>query len=228
MRFRQDRAPIPVYVFEETPVAVGQLVRRRFVSRGLLLIVDFDDTLFPYVPATKHPRANADNRSRTSLFNHLGFFHDPSRMPAQAWLDLQMIEDAANRLLLQSNASRVVIVTLANRSWVESVLSTFMPTLLARLMQGGVQIVSAREDNPSINCPFAAKIRTFLRVHTREEAAVVVGDSPHEVEGGFQLRRFAQVTIVRFVKRPNVFEITRQLDFTRRTLALEPRYIVYR
>jgi hypothetical protein len=133
-----------------------------------LIILDFDDTLFP----------------TTWLLNEGFLDGDAALDPVQSAL-LQRLEDhAAKTLQMAMQYGEVVIITNAMQGWVEHSCAVFMPSLVPFLQQ--IKIVSARSSYESEDVPsptswktlaFAREVGRFCNGPSEARTIISLGDS---------------------------------------------------
>ena len=75
------------------------------------------------------------------------------------------------------------MVTNANRLHATKTIHRWIPDLEEGISVRGMEIVSSRDENPNVSNPYWCKLLSLRRVFKNEEAMVVVGDGPFEVEG---------------------------------------------
>jgi len=136
-----------------------------------LLVLDWDDTLSPTTWIGKH-----------------GLTLQSPTVPDELRKELDAHAKKVVRTLdVACDLGRVIIVTNAERGWVELSAKKFLPEVCSRLE--GIQIVSARTQYETESCqnPIEWKMRAFLTVARAHVSAfgpdpslISVGDSVHE------------------------------------------------
>jgi hypothetical protein len=181
-----------------------------FDKAETLLIFDWDDTILP-----------------STWLNQQGLRLDPDSQPT-AWHQERLHEVALNAIEVFNMAKTfgtVVLVTNAERGWIELSCQKFMPALYPSL--GSIPIVSARTtyETAALQNPLDWKLLAFeneikrfygaecLAVHEKRKNIVSLGDSFHEREA--LLRTTAGLPgcrpkSVKFVERPDISQIVNQ------------------
>lgn len=182
----------------------------RFSMEETALIFDWDDTVLP-----------------STWVQCQGLRLDESS-ELTAWHREQLAEvaaTAAETLRIAKQHGTVVIVTNAERGWVELSCQKFLPTLYPAIE--GVKVLSARTTYESSQCssPLDWKLRAFeaeirrlfgadtLNSSEKRKNILSLGDSVHEREA--LLRATAQLPncvakSLKFVERPDISQICKQ------------------
>jgi hypothetical protein len=171
-----------------------------------LVIFDWDDTLFP-----------------TSWLQRQGFFKADAVPSMQQTAQLQKLADVVERTLRTALLfGKVVVVTNAEKGWVEVCCSKLMPSLAQVLSE--VDIVSARSayerhsQNPSEwkRLAFAHEVEQ-LHIQSNEQLNVVsVGDSLYEQHAVMAVCENVQncfAKSLKFMDKPSIEELVDQHDF---------------
>mmetsp|Transcript_38871 Transcript_38871/g.88401 ORF Transcript_38871/g.88401 Transcript_38871/m.88401 type:complete len:269 (-) Transcript_38871:79-885(-) len=184
----------------------------RFSPEDTVLIFDWDDTFFP----------SSWVKEKVTY---------PNGMPMLAdWQQDELVELSRlveETLCLAKQLGTVLLVTNAERGWIELSCQTFMPKLLPAL-QDKVTVMSARSlyESPSNVSPFEWKLRAFENELERIFAAdaksnrrknvVSLGDSSHEREALMHATANlpnCRTKSLKFVDRPDVAQLCRQHAF---------------
>ncbi len=187
-----------------------ELSCKRYSSDGMLLLLDWDDTIFP-----------------TTYLNSRGI-----RSPGEASKRLRgvmaTVERRAIRLVCCGMVDRVGIVTTASEAWVRDCLRRWMPRLRTTLKSLGVRVTSADEQYCEGD-GYDRKYRAFRNLYRDEDEVVIVGDGPYEKWAAKALRSVAEnVSFVGFVGEPTPEQIADQIEFAHRCLRpLKLRYKPY-
>lgn len=172
----------------------------------VLLIFDYDDTLFP-----------------TSFLAQKGYRLDgPDASP-----ELQRMLDNYSQIVMKTlmvarELGQVVIVTNAETGWIELTSQKFTPTLSDMLES--FPLVSARStyEPLGITSPFQWKLRAFESVIHEHWSSVGIsdgghvisfGDSIHERDAAHQVCSKLPVTMcksIKFMERPDISQLTKQ------------------
>jgi len=181
-----------------------------FAMEETLFVFDWDDTLLP-----------------STWLQRQGLRLDDGSKPSQRHRE-QLAEVATSAIELIRNAKqcgKVVLVTNAERGWIELSCQKFLPSLLPLLEN--VKAVSARTsfESPSVTSPLEWKLRAFeseiTTIYGREtllcpesrKNVLSLGDSVHEREA--LLRATASIPncrakALKFVERPDISQICKQ------------------
>lgn len=109
-----------------------------------VIIVDWDDTLFP--------STFVRNTLSLSLRHHLDEQDLPERLKLQVRFHLAKCAAAAERLLrIAATKGHVVIVTLARSPWVSSACDLFFPGFAALLEEMDIQVIYAQDGEEDVN-----------------------------------------------------------------------------
>lgn len=188
---------------EEEPVPA------RFTREDSILIFDWDDTLLPSTWLVEHG-LNLQEHSQPS--------EDEREQLNQIAIRARMTLEAAQLL------GEVVLVTNAERGWIELSCQKFMPSLYASLE--GLKLISARStyEELGISSPsewkflaFESEINEFYTLFPPERRRNIIslGDSRHEREA---LIRVAETMLncctksIKFVEQPEVGQLIKQHD----------------
>jgi len=200
-----------------TPEKVGKS------SGKILILVDFDDTLFP----TSH-------LTRAKLVGN--------QMPPRVRQEMRELETMAIDMLMEMmNFGRVVVVTNGSLSWVKSALAQFTPTLERFLFAEKIKITSTRSTgnlrgagfsrtfsepvsnigNNGLSDDFAADLKSVaFRKEIQESLCsrvIVVGDSESDMKAARQVLRKQSAavkrTLVKMQAQPTIVQLTRQLEY---------------
>lgn len=176
------------------------LTSRDYHVSDSLLLIDFDDTLFPTTYLERHNLHSASDADSTTRHQ------------------IDRVERRALKVLETSAISRAVIVTTASLAWVEEAMEDWMPTLARRTPP----IVSATETYSHVEDSdgFDRKLWAFRAAHNDEDAVVVAGDGPFEMWAGkvMQNESRAEVTNIQYVDYPDSEKLVAQLEFTYRAI----------
>ena len=180
---------------------------KRYSGDAMLLILDWDDTLFP-----------------TSYLAYRRI-STPSQASERLRGVIASVERRAIRLVRCSAVDKVGIVTTASESWVRDCLRRWMPRLRCTLKCRRVQIISA-SDQYNEGDGFDRKYRAFRQIHDNEDDVVIVGDGPYEKWAAKAMRNVASnVSFLGFVNAPTPEQLARQIDFAHHCLGpLKCRY----
>jgi len=180
----------------------------RFSVEETILIFDWDDTMFP-----------------SSWVQEQGLRLDGESQLAE-WQREELGELAhlaSQTLGLAKQLGTVVLVTNAERGWIELSCQKFMPALYPSLEN--VKLLSARTEyeTPAISSPFEWKLRAFeseigriffsdIEGHRRKNV-VSLGDSSHEREALIHATAHlpnCRTKSLKFVERPAVEQLRKQ------------------
>ncbi|CAK9085658.1 Hypothetical protein SCF082_LOCUS40563 [Durusdinium trenchii] len=169
----------------------------RFSREETLIIFDWDDTFMPFS----------------------WVIEEGLQVEGDEQLD-ELCRLATRTLALASELGTVLLVTNAERGWVEQSCQRFMPHLYPALAK--VQVLSARTqfETPLVSSPFEWKQRAFAfeigRVFgdlSRRRNILSFGDSGHEREALIQATanmRNTRTKSMKFLDRPGVQELRKQ------------------
>mmetsp|Transcript_58644 Transcript_58644/g.170168 ORF Transcript_58644/g.170168 Transcript_58644/m.170168 type:complete len:325 (+) Transcript_58644:58-1032(+) len=181
-----------------------------FTSHETLLVFDWDDTILPSTWLQRQG-LRLDSRSSVSVLQreHLG----------------QVAATAAKMLRLAKQSGTVVLLTNAERGWIELSCTKFLPALLPTIEN--VKIVSARTTYETAYCtaPLDWKVLAFeaeiaracgpetLADPSKRKNIHSFGDSAHEREA--LMRATANLPncfpkSLKFVERPDISQILKQ------------------
>jgi len=180
----------------------------RFSVQETVLIFDWDDTVFPSSWVQDQGlRLEGEFELSESQQKELG----------------ELARLAAETLSLAKRLGTLVLVTNAERGWIELSCQKFMPALCPSLEN--VKLLSARTqyESPVVNSPFEWKLRAFeseieriLSVEQdchRRKNVVSVGDSLHEREALIHATANlpnCRTKSLKFVERPGVEQLHKQ------------------
>lgn len=197
---------------EEAESCAGEEAQQetRFFREETLIIFDWDDTVLPSSWVKNHG-LRLDDGSRVEAWQreHLG----------------QVARAAAQTLRAAKQLGTVVLITNAERGWIELSCNKFLPTLLPILED--IKLVSARTtyEGPEITSPVDWKVHAFKneidRFYARETSlgaqrrknVLSLGDSIHEREALMRATAPMQdcrSKSVKFKEMPDVPEILKQ------------------
>lgn len=147
-----------------------------------------------------------------------------SAVPLEAWQESELAElacCAAETLRCAKRLGTVILVTNAERGWIELSCTRFMPTLLPLLE--GLKLVSARTMYESARRPtpcdwkiaaFTCELeRVFGRSTARRKNILSIGDSTHEREAVLVSSAplsNCRTKSLKFVERPKLDQLRRQ------------------
>lgn len=182
----------------------------RFLKEETFLIFDWDDTILPST-WVQHQGLRLDEGSEVSEWQH------------EQLAEVAVV--AIETLRIAKQFGTVVLVTNAERGWIELSCQKFMPSLYSSL--DGLRVLSARTTYESDSCPspldwklkgFEAEIRRFygpaaVNDGERRKNVLSLGDSAHEREA--LLRCCAPLPNCRskslkFVERPDLAQLCKQ------------------
>eukprot|EP00450_Noctiluca_scintillans_P030529 CAMPEP_0194540514 /NCGR_PEP_ID=MMETSP0253-20130528/80736_1 /TAXON_ID=2966 /ORGANISM="Noctiluca scintillans" /LENGTH=242 /DNA_ID=CAMNT_0039386889 /DNA_START=61 /DNA_END=786 /DNA_ORIENTATION=- len=178
--------------------------RHRFTQEETAMIFDWDDTVLPSTWVQEQglrldataPISSQQQRELSDVARH-----------------------AATLLSLAKQHGTVILVTNAERGWIELSCRKFLPALYPTLES--VKLLSARSlyERPGLPSPsdwkllaFESEMRRIFKPHTRRNI-LSFGDSLHEREAVLQATaRVPKCTVksLKFVERPRIEELTRQ------------------
>eukprot|EP00931_Biecheleriopsis_adriatica_P009652 TRINITY_DN110714_c0_g1_i1.p1 TRINITY_DN110714_c0_g1~~TRINITY_DN110714_c0_g1_i1.p1 ORF type:complete len:353 (+),score=92.36 TRINITY_DN110714_c0_g1_i1:63-1121(+) len=197
---------------EEAASGAGEEVEKetRFFREETLIIFDWDDTVLP----------------SSWVKNHGLRLDDGSRVEAWQREELgQVARAAAQTLRAAKQLGTVVLITNAERGWIELSCNKFLPTLLPILED--IKLVSARTtyEGPEITSPVDWKVHAFKneidRFYARQtrlgaerrKNVLSLGDSIHEREALMRATAPMQdcrSKSVKFKEMPDIPEILKQ------------------
>jgi len=178
-----------------------------FAVEDTILIFDWDDTVLP-----------------STWIQEQGLRLDDESVPTedqQARLRL-MAESAMNTLRIAKRHGKVVLVTNAERGWIELSCQKFMPVLYPSLEN--VKILSARStyEHPGVTSPFEWKYLAFeseinkfydMYPPDRMKNVVSFGDSAHEREALIRVTEnmpSCRTKSLKFVERPELEQLLKE------------------
>mmetsp|Transcript_12218 Transcript_12218/g.36298 ORF Transcript_12218/g.36298 Transcript_12218/m.36298 type:complete len:285 (+) Transcript_12218:66-920(+) len=184
----------------------------RFSFEETVLILDWDDTVLP-----------------STWVNRQGLRLDEGSQ-VSAWQRQQLAEVAevaAKTIRIAKQYGTVVLVTNAERGWIELSCQKFMPTLVPSLEN--LKVVSARTTYESAECPAPVdwKIHAFDNETRRlygwdtmvdpdqRKNMLSMGDGVHEREALLQVSSVlpnCRSKSLKFVERPDIAQISKQLS----------------
>lgn len=204
--------PPPQAVAAPTTIAVDadKAPAAPFASEETILIFDWDDTVLPS-SWVQGQGLRLDDESKLSCWQREQLS--------------EVAQVAAETLRIAKQLGTVVLVTNAERGWIELSCQKFMPTLYPALES--VKLLSARTtyESPELNSPLDWKLCAFESEITRvfgkdvisepdlRKNVLSLGDSVHEREA--LLRATASLPNCRskslkFVERPDIGQICKQ------------------
>lgn len=174
-----------------------ELRSKRYASDDMLLLLDWDDTIFP-----------------TSYLESRNI-EDPSEASERLKSVIRRVERRAISLVNSRAVDNVAIVTTASKAWVQDCLTRWMPLLRATLQ--GVQILSASENYSGDG--YDRKFKAFQAIYDYEDEVVVVGDGPFEKWAARALANIApNVSFIGFIDDSTPEQLVEQLEFVHRSL----------
>jgi len=193
---------------EATEETDSEIDGHRFTVEETILIFDWDDTVLPssWVQENGH-RLDQELCVPKHIQEELA---DLSRL-------------ATHTLRTAQRLGTVVLVTNAERGWIELSCQKFLPDLYPALLN--VKLLSARSEyeRPDISSPFEWKLRAFEseirrifehdRYGLRRKNILSFGDSYHEREALIHATatlRNCRTKSLKFVERPRIDELCRQ------------------
>jgi hypothetical protein len=205
-----DEGPLSANADGPTNTPVAEMQLTGFTWAETLLIFDWDDTILP-----------------STWLVQQGLRLDPGS-EVSTWHQEQLTEVARHAIEVLRAAKQfgtVVLVTNAERGWIELSCQKFLPMLYTSLEN--IPIISARTtyETPEVQSPLDWKLRAFEREilqffgadclahHERRKNVVSLGDSVHEREA--LIRTTAGIPscrskCVKFVERPDISQIVKQ------------------
>lgn len=172
-----------------------------------LILFDWDDTLFP-----------------TSWIQQQGLMQARSINEMQKAHLKQLAQVVSRTLDMAVQIGNVVIVTNAEKGWVESSCEAFMPSLLDSLQ--GISIVSARStyEPHGVHEPsewkrraFTREVESFYGDRTEQQRNIVsLGDSLHEQSALAFVTQGAENCCgksLKFMERPHIDQLIYQHQF---------------
>lgn len=200
------RPGVGVDIDEEAAFASDSEQGHRFTYEETIMIFDWDDTILP-----------------SSWVQEQGLRLDADSKPSpehQTQLS-ELAEAAAQTLKLSKKLGTVVLVTNAERGWIELSCLKFLPNLYPSL--ANVKILSARTEyeTPEMSSPFDWKFRAFTseiaRVlnsdETRRKNILSVGDSSHEREALINATAMlpnCRTKSLKLAERPTIDQLCKQ------------------
>mmetsp|Transcript_99020 Transcript_99020/g.171619 ORF Transcript_99020/g.171619 Transcript_99020/m.171619 type:complete len:272 (-) Transcript_99020:70-885(-) len=178
----------------------------RFASEETILIFDWDDTVLP-----------------SSWVHEQGLRLDGDSCVTDAQQEelAKLARLAAETLRLAKELGTVVLVTNAERGWIELSCQKFLPALYPSLET--VKLLSARSEyeTPAISSPFEWKLRAFTseidRVfradENRRKNILSLGDSYHEREALITATATlanCRTKSLKFVERPRIDQLCKE------------------
>jgi len=181
----------------------------RFTVDETFMIFDWDDTVLP-TSWVQEQGLRLDNEPLTS--------HQQQELDEVARL-------AAETLRTAKLLGTVVLVTNAERGWIERSCQRFMPSLISELE--GVKLLSARSEyeRPDVVCPFEWKLKAFkseiLRIFNAENDSgnesrkniLSFGDCFFEREALIHATKNlpnCRTKSLKFVERPKIEQLRKQ------------------
>jgi hypothetical protein len=178
-----------------------------FAAKDTILIFDWDDTVLP-----------------STWIQEQGLRLDEESVPTQeqkAQLNT-MAGFAQQTLTVAKRHGTVILVTNAERGWIELSCQKFMPTLLSTLEN--VKILSARStyEQPGVMSPFEWKFFAFeSEIHSfysqcdndHRKNVISFGDSAHEREALIRVTERLPLCCtksLKFVERPEVEQLVKE------------------
>lgn len=188
-------ATVHVDLRYSTALSSFSLRNRRYAGSGMLLLLDWDDTIFP-----------------TTYLESRGIDH-PSEASERLRGVIARVERRAIRLVSCRTVSSVAIVTTASVGWVRDCLLHWMPTLCEALNENCVEVFSASQRYSSGD-GYDRKFWAFQHFYGDEDDVVVVGDGPFEKWAARALTNIApNVSFIGFVDAPTPEQIVEQIEF---------------
>lgn len=178
----------------------------RFTNEETIVIFDWDDTVLP-----------------SSWVQDQGLRLDADSMPSpeQQQQLAELARHAARTMRKAKKLGTVVLVTNAERGWIELSCLKFLPALYPALES--VKILSARTEyeTPALSSPFDWKLKAFIseieRVlqtdPNRRKNILSVGDSSHEREALIRATHFlpnCRTKSLKFVERPTIDQLCKE------------------
>lgn len=182
-------------------------VAENFSAEDTILIFDWDDTVLPSTwvqeQGLRLDEESIVTEEQKAQLDHIASF-------------------AAQTLSVAKRHGTVVLVTNAERGWIELSCQKFMPTLLPSL--DGVKILSARTtyEQHGVSSPFEWKflafeneIHSFYELFSPEQSKNVIsfGDSAHEREALIRVTERmpgCRTKSMKFVERPEVDQLVKE------------------
>jgi len=213
----QPLAPMPerTVSIDLTPLSAKSCdnAREFHQPEETIIIFDWDDTLCP---------------STTCMRDHgLQVLGARPEGELKALLDEHAEQVQAVLECAQALAGKVVIVTNAETGWVELSCAAWMPSLADTLAQCEVASARSKWEPHGVQSPAGWKAKEFEAVIDRFYSQndrrawknmVSIGDAPHEREALCRVARLAPFNgrqcrskSVKFVLRPSVIQLTREL-----------------
>lgn len=191
-----------------------------FSVEDTILIFDWDDTVLP-----------------SSWLQDGGFRLDGEGKelePHREELE-ELARRATETLRVAQQLGKVVLVTNAERGWIEMSCRRFLPTLMPAL--GGVAMLSARTryESPELPSPFDWKVRAFedeigavedlsalpSQCRGRCNNVISIGDSAHEREALLRVcapLQNCRAKSLKLMERPEIQELVRQHELLAESL----------
>ncbi len=183
-----------------TSLSAMDLRPRRYSANGLLLLLDWDDTLFP-----------------TSYLEARGI-DDPSEASERVRSVMARVERRAISLVNCAMVTNVAIVTTASAGWVRDCLARWMPELRDVLIENSVEVFSASQRYDSGD-GYDRKYWAFRYFYDDEDDVVVAGDGPYEKWAARALANVGpNVSFFGFIDSPTPDQLVDQLSFLHRCL----------
>jgi hypothetical protein len=203
-------SPAPAAAATQLPPPSNDADKVRFAAEETVFIFDWDDTVLP-----------------STWVQFQGLRLDDASM-VNAWQQEELgkvAAAAAETLRIAKQHGTVVLVTNAERGWIELSCQKFMPTLLPSLEN--VKVLSARStyETPEVSSPLDWKLRAFEseinRIYGLEakhepegrKNVLSLGDSFHEREALLQATNTlpnCRSKSLKFVERPDIRQLCKQ------------------
>lgn len=159
-------------------------------SRDVLLILDFDDTIFPTT--------------------YLSKYDDKHALEA-----LAKLEDRVLDLISCHSISRVAIITSASYAWVKQSIRKYMPNIYSL----SLPIISATDKYSHIqdSNAYLHKLWAFSKFHQleNEENVLVIGDGLFEKYAYENMREYvSNISFIYFMPESTPKQLIRQIDLS--------------
>ncbi|CAE8623884.1 unnamed protein product [Polarella glacialis] len=188
----------------------GPQEETRFLAEETVLIFDWDDTVLP----SSWVQSQGLRLDESSVLNA----HQREQLNEVARV-------SAETLRIAKQLGTVVLITNAERGWIELSCQKFMPTLYPSLE--GIKVLSARTtyESPDLASPLDWKVYAFqneilrlygadtLKSDTRRKNVLSLGDSVHEREALLRATEplpNCRSKSLKFVERPDIAQICKQ------------------
>lgn len=191
----------------------------RVTPENTTIIVDWDDTIFP---------SSQMSRLSLDIFKE-GAINDLKHMYPELYGQILTLDTLAAEFFIQApNAGMVIIVTNADKGWVELSCQEYLPKTWRALDEGGILILSARHlyANQAPLRPVMWKYHTFLEIFTRMYPepesrqnlnCISIGDSDSEKIALFrstaELAHEPFAKSIKFVESPSIGYLHLQIKY---------------